>query len=125
MTMERAIWALPANCAPSLGRPGGERCPHCGYWHLREGYCQALNAKPLVALVETLSRPDETLTETLSPPEMADETLNEASETLTACAECGKRFTSARATARYCSSACRLKAHRRGSVGVEENSDEA
>jgi len=57
--------------------------------------------------------------ETLSPPEpetLGDETLSQAtSETLseTPCAECNKPFTPARATARFCSAACRLKAHRR------------
>ena len=54
---------------------------------------------------ETLKPTVETLTETLSQPETADETLR-------ACAVCEKRFTPARVTAQYCSAACRLKAFR-------------
>lgn len=82
----------PSNCDPALGVK--EPCPHCGQFHLRPGYCQALGKGPrLVA--------DETDDETLSQ----DETLNE-------CVVCAKRFTPSRSTARYCSSACRLKAYR-------------
>ena len=36
----------PLNCSPKLGiagKDGAPRCPHCGLWHLRAGYCQALD----------------------------------------------------------------------------------
>jgi hypothetical protein len=59
--------------------------------------------------------PGETLS--LQEPEtLGDETLRQGTgETLseTTCAECSKPFTPVRATARFCSPACRLKAHRR------------
>lgn len=101
----------PENCDPSIGDPSAkapEKCPYCGQFHLRLGYCQALDPinaaqypqwhqKGLsVAKDETLSQ-NETLTETLR-----------------ACAfdECGKMFKPLRSTARFCSPACRLRAHR-------------
>jgi hypothetical protein len=34
-------YALPLNCDPALGRT--ERCPRCNLFHLRPGYCQAVN----------------------------------------------------------------------------------
>jgi predicted RNA-binding Zn-ribbon protein involved in translation (DUF1610 family) len=135
--MLRGVIAARANCDPKLGTT--ERCPHCGLFHLRPGYCQALNPKaseairsgraltleearelargPEPALVaETVAAPIETLTETLSGSETVDETLSGSEtvdETLSACVKCGKRFKPARASAQFCSPACRLKAHRR------------
>ena len=54
-------------------------------------------AKAAVKRIETLSRADETLTvEKLS----------------VSCAGCGEDFKPKRSTAKFCSSACRLKAHR-------------
>ncbi len=37
----------PSNCSPELGRRGEKevRCPYCGFFHLREGYCQALDPR--------------------------------------------------------------------------------
>ena len=77
-------------------------------------------ASPEEAIERGLVKPEEpTPSETLSlqePETLGDETLSQAlDETLseTTCAECGKPFTPARATARFCSAACRLKAHRR------------
>jgi hypothetical protein len=93
------------NCPPGLGEVGGkDRCSHCNLFHLRPGYCSALDSPVLRVVAET---DGETPIETLSLSETANETLS-------ACDECGKRFTPKRATARYCSSACRLKAHRHG-----------
>lgn len=110
--------------SPALGSGQNGRCPDCGQFHLIEGYCQALdprNAWHRDEAMQSLARrhgargsaledetpvepetPDETITETLSD----DETLNE-------CDVCGVSFQPKRASARYCSSACRLKAHRR------------
>lgn len=68
---------------------------------------------------ETLSEP-ETLTETLSPVEaLKSETLSEDVKLSVSdgngvlCVECGASFVPKRATARFCSDACRLKAHRK------------
>src|SRR6478736_2422013 len=40
-------WPIPRpfNCDPKLyvAGQGGERCPHCRLWHLRPGYCMALD----------------------------------------------------------------------------------
>ena len=36
------VWRMrPCNCGPQLGVEN--RCPHCGQFHLRPGYCQALD----------------------------------------------------------------------------------
>lgn len=115
MTMHHAVWMLPPNCAPELGRIGGERCPHCGQWHLREGYCQALDKRR--AAPRTFLYAD-SRTETAKPELVAVETLSTLDETDTAietairCVVCGDPFQARRADARYCSAACRLKAHR-------------
>jgi hypothetical protein len=115
-----------ANCDHKLALVGSkDRCPYCGQWHLVPGYCQALapgydpSSNPCLKYVT--KAPPETLrqVETLSPVETdnraSDETLTEtlsSDETLRTCEVCRKRFTPLRATARYCSPACRLKAHR-------------
>lgn len=32
------------NCVSDLAEPGTkDRCPYCNLWHLRAGYCQALD----------------------------------------------------------------------------------
>ena len=41
--LTEAYVARPFNCDIHLARPGKDRCPHCNQWHLRPGYCQALD----------------------------------------------------------------------------------
>ena len=109
----RAAWKpRHFNCDKLLGTK--EKCPHCGMFHLRPGYCSALDEIPQ----ETVDRTKRLVyakyglrNETLS---VVDETLSE-NETLTEtlkCEVCGNEFQPKRRTARYCSSACRLKSHR-------------
>jgi len=89
-----------------------KRCPHCKQNHLTPGYCQALDP----ANADKYPHLHSEKPETLSVVETDNETLTEtlvADETLSQCTECSKPFQSSRSSARYCSSACRLKAHRR------------
>lgn len=138
----------PLNCRSELGKLGGARCPHCGLWHLRAGYCWALDPdtpeNPVLRRLQekyatdipgaadvTLRtgetdesvtlRQDVTLREaesvTLSPDVTVNVTLREEGVTLTNCATCGKPMEVKRMTKgpRYCSGACRIKAHRKKS----------
>lgn len=118
------------NCDEVLGRVGGDRCPYCGQWHLREGYCQALGPKSgwhndpaarRLAKKHGVGPPKSVSNETVLETETVNETeesvssvSNETDGDTRSCVECGGELPStARPSARYCSSACRLRAHRR------------
>jgi hypothetical protein len=104
------IRAQPLNCSAKLGEVGSDKkCPHCNQFHLRAGYCQALdpiNADQYPHLHKRFN--DET--------DDAPETDSETDAGALSCVECGDPFNSKRANARYCSPACRLKAHRRAAA---------
>lgn len=140
--------ARPFNCEAHLGTK--ERCPRCGQFHSRPGYCQALDpqksaidaagpawikkrAAELRAFYanidsvsddesETLTPKNETLipeTETLIPSEtlktetlIPNDDLSVSLVPINYCEVCGEGFEAKRKTAKYCSAACRLKAHR-------------
>ena len=42
------VIAARTNCPPDWGMK--EKCPKCGYFHLRPGYCQALNPEASAAI---------------------------------------------------------------------------
>ena len=96
---------LPGNCDTTLGYQGGPKCPHCGQWHLRAGYCQALDADGKLKGV------------TVKPSPVTDMALSVTDKleavTVKRCTVCAKPMPdSARADARFCSSKCRVKANR-------------
>jgi hypothetical protein len=41
--MHHLTLIAPLNCSSKEHNPGQDRCPRCNQWHLRAGYCQALN----------------------------------------------------------------------------------
>ena len=120
----------PFNCGTSLGTK--ERCPRCGQFHLRPGYCQALDPqksaidagkdawikkraaelRAFYARIDSISDDDETFHSDHETFHDA-ETFHDETDNLRSCDECGEGFETARKDSRYCSSACRLKAHRR------------
>ena len=89
----------PVNCDKTLGT--AEICEFCGMFHLRPGYCGALDSvNPLYKRLNRVTLSEKGVT--LSP----DVTLRN-------CDVCGVEFTPKRATAKFCSSACRKKASRK------------
>ena len=140
-----SMWkASRVNCDPEIGLVGSEdRCPNCRQWHLRPGYCQALDpnyrgAKPAVTdnpgWAESTggdtrfrhSAPPDDGPVTAIPP--AADTAVTATEPVTdnsgavtgsvvsasgVCVECGVGIVSARSDARFCSARCRVRHGRR------------
>ncbi len=116
----------PTNCDVLVGAK--ERCPECGMHHLRPGYCAALDSLsdwPNTRLGKAWLAKHPRETDKPIVVETANlETANEtANETDRPCSECGIIFTPKRADARFCSPACRLKAHRKDPLPAD-NSDE-
>lgn len=102
---DNRLWikARPLNCdfETSLEK----RCKHCGQNHLTPGYCQALDPINADKYPEFHQHKKPVIVET-------DNETDSISETDKVCSGCGEAFHSKRIDARYCSSACRLKAHR-------------
>lgn len=103
--LHTAMKARPRNCGwlTSLAN----RCRECGQHHLREGYCQALD--PINA-----ERYGKTVTlEPVCDAKPASRDAKDADVTLGECVVCSKRFKAERATAKFCSGACRMRAQRK------------
>ncbi len=105
-------------------RKDNRRCPRCGLYHLRAGYCQALDSDStwhtdrlgkaeLVPdkSVVPLSESDVPLSPVPVPLTSSDVPLREIVP-LSQCEICGADFEAKRSTARYCSDSCRVKAQR-------------
>ena len=130
----------PLNCGAGETE-GGRRCQRCKQFHLRPGYCQALdpvnaaqypefhgaNAKRNaekhgvetatdISVASEINELDEIATDTGAEYDTPspDATDNATDSSGLACETCGATFKSRRADARYCSAACRSKAHRKG-----------
>ena len=81
-------------------RKDNRRCPRCGLYHLRAGYCQALDSDSTWhtdRLGKAKHVPDVPLREIVP---------------LSQCEVCGADFEAKRSTAKYCSDSCRVKAQR-------------
>jgi len=91
------------NCDIKLGIK--EKCPNCGLFHLRPGYCWKLDPRypPGHKLGDEI---DETVTVSRNVSRNVTETVT---PTVTECEECGKVIE----RGRYCSGACRQKAYRK------------
>ncbi len=117
----------PTNCDPKqwTNRDKHPRCPECGLWHLRAGYCAALDPKsgwadlpkpwlkdvPPSPISVPLTSPDVPLSPKSVPLTSSDVPVREIVP-LSYCAVCGDAFEAKRTTARYCSDKCRVKAQR-------------
>jgi hypothetical protein len=104
--------ARPLNCGLKL--KDDERCPNCNQVHMRPGYCQALdpiNADQYPHLHSKRYSEALHVTDDETHPEMR------------ICGGCGKGFEAKKVTAQYCSSACRVRAHRRGSAMAAVSDD--
>lgn len=138
MTIQRkrrgGVVARPLNCDEMLGT--SQRCPHCNQFHLRPGYCQALdpiNADKYPHLhggtAETDQGDESSVTHSVThpasvtqscvtglasvthPPEADASSVTHPSAT---CRVCGTAFAPKHPRAKFCSPACRQKSHRRG-----------
>lgn len=120
------------NCAATLGFSAA--CPNCHQLHLRPGYCQALDpvspgftgSKAIQSAARSKLRAGFEKVHgpvvTDRPAHVTDKAqavtdVTASAEPVTAsgtfeCEQCGDPFQSSRADARYCSPACRVKAHR-------------
>jgi hypothetical protein len=133
--MLRGVIAARGNCDPRIGVFDAKakdegRCPGCGQFHLRPGYCQALNPKASEAIASgraltveearELARGPEpelvtveagSVTPTVTAPPPTVTTVTHEGATVTrVCEACG---TAVEGKARYCSGACRMKAARK------------
>lgn len=126
------------NCPSDLGIK--EPCPHCDLMHVRPGYCQALDpvspgfrgspADRVAARTELRRSRDRNYgpmphapRPKKAKPQLVTDVTDKAAPvtdnpalvtdnaTLT-CEQCGEAFQSRRTDARFCSAACRVKAHR-------------
>lgn len=140
------------NCDSDIGV--GSRCPNCGLFHLRPGYCQALDpvspgfrgskeiqvaarakllaefetvhgpivtprrTQPVTQLVTQLSLatqlPPVSVTQLAPPAQSVTQLGPSVTQLARRCEQCGNDFEASafRPDARYCSAACRMKAHR-------------
>ena len=122
------------NCSREIGIK--EKCPECGQFHLRPGYCRALNPhatdvikrisegeKVGVAEIKRAAGrvgvvPDnsadvpDNVPDNRSVPDNLE--LSGTSVPDKICEECGSKFQSRRSDAKYCGGACRKKAQRHG-----------
>jgi predicted nucleic acid-binding Zn ribbon protein len=126
-TIPRAL-----NCVPDGHGIGSKACcPDCGQFHLRAGYCQALNPKASEAIrsgrrltlaeSRALARgpeavPTVTPPVTLAPTVTSTVTPEDATVTRV-CEACGKAV---EGKARYCSGACRMRASRARPAGFRK-----
>ena len=95
-------------------RKDNRRCPRCGLYHLRAGYCQALDSDSTWhtdRLGKAELVPDVPLTSLNVPLTSSDVPLREIVP-LSQCEVCGADFEAKRSTAKYCSDSCRVKAQR-------------
>jgi hypothetical protein len=127
----------PLNCGTGETE-GGRRCPRCKQFHLRPGYCQALdpiNADQYPEFHATVSPKN-----AVSPPagdrgkSVTSSNNNELENRVPdnpgdvtdnvpdrECAVCGVTFIPRRSDAKYCSPGCRKKASRQ--AGAEAGDD--
>jgi hypothetical protein len=110
--MESSTYIGKPNCSPVIARPGkDERCPECRMWHLRPGFCPALDpvTAPMLARIQgrkiETPTPDETVASVSPAPSVSPSVSPEGG----ACEQCGKPK---EGKGRFCSPACRLKSHR-------------
>ena len=117
-----SVKARPLNCAPEIGDK--VRCPRCKQFHLRPGYCQALDpinadkypevwaetAQPVIGGNAQNHGVETDVTDNLQP-EVENATDNQAN-TDNFCDVCGKSFLAKRRDARFCSAACRKQRSR-------------
>lgn len=137
--IKQSVTARQLNCEAELGTVS--RCPYCGQFHLRPGYCQALdtiNAGKEWKLrdkyyPEVAGRDPTSYTATVTKAglvvtdnsEVGLRPVDEEHVTdnghVAICQECGKEFPSKRSDAKFCSATCRKFASRKpDDGGVDE-----
>lgn len=102
-----SVRARPLNCDPSAHDADAnekirKRCPNCNQFHLRPGYCQALDP----ANAERYPH--------LHAKAVTDSAVTDNSVTDKICIICEQPFEAKRADAEICSAACRMRKRRAG-----------
>ncbi len=107
--LREVVVQRPINC--SLPDPSGAdasnrvRCPNCKQFHLRPGYCQALDPINREKYPEMWAK---NVTDNCFPGDIVGPGVDDG-----ICEVCGASFPKKRLDARYCSPACREKASRK------------
>ena len=116
----------PLNCDDDAGyyahAKQRERCPRCGLYHLRLGYCSALDTAERRYLGRNglVNRAGEPIDDVPDNVPLSDNPVPVTSENvplrtivpLSRCETCGADFEAKRSTARFCSDACRKRSQR-------------
>lgn len=125
MIPKRKHYSRP-NRDPTLGVPGKDRCPYCGQWHLTPGYCWALDSKSTAHQNPAMKRLQEkyatkdvselavtVITDMVTDVTAKSQAVTDTKTGARLCVVCGEPMPeTARADARFCSAACRQRAHR-------------